>query len=1212
MPVAPTEQTYNIGPPSKRSPTRRHMHNYSLPSPSSSYAPHTIPRAARCQSSPTSSEFREAVYIPRETRDNPVKDACSKAPRNVRRSIHTTRTPEVSGAALRTAASNPSLSLLAYTNDEEPPPSTHVSTPLARSLSSASSACNNARGLPTLSRTASLSTRTRASPSKYKIGHPKRLSALSIMPLPFPLPPPDGFGSDVEWDIDPFACTSTSYPATQSKWSPDSSTLSLAHQINLPDTGSKKDQSAFEKLKGDIPSPTKLKGFFGKLSINRSPTASGFHFRSASTGKHGEAQGKLSRRPNSLITFGMLDEEKEDPDPLIENAMSTQNDGCDMIDFCSFVADALRLDGPEIEWHDVHSPAMLSATSPVSTEMRPASTQASIEKYIDVDGIAVTEYSSINASIQIPLPECLHASSFPSPTMRAVPNVLATSSDLSSLSSSPGNIYNSAPKPHPNQSRAFAIPPSPRIPPPHPPHSAPPPYGSGFVVKALGLGFLSPPTAPYSSLLSEGDTQTQRPRMAAVPPPSPSTRQLPPLPASPDVSPLQIQKPGYVGLTNFGVTDIGRPEIPPRSKLRPPPVKITTDFSEIPQTVLTQCEESEQCDALLLERRSPTHSRSSSLASLIISPMPTPPLHSRSSSVASFTMSPIPTPPRHSHSSSVASSLIISPMPTPPPLSPTSPASPSSTSIGPGFHFPPLVLPRLPPATPEPQLDMDALRTLILRRGRRSSGCESEDESEVGESLEAIARAHDDEHDDSSACTVTVPEFAWQEEPRAPPSRLSFYESAERIHTTSDIEDDDDATSIYSQFSSTYTFRSRPRSTQNMRRSVRRNAKHGRMSRRMTATSMMSIYSQASFSSQDAMDMPPMPALPWGLKRDSIGNVAEEPPDNDLGEMTFNAPEYAYAYSLDDSVDHRLEGVALAGRTAARSGEDFEAQLPLSTRANSKSSRSNEFDDWRALLTAQATGRGKRRTSSNISIVMDPVVAIRQAFIEVRPAFTDVGSLATNGSIGDISTTSTLIPASPHTLVPNRRQRTVRRIANSPSSPPRSNYQQPSSTSVNFIFDTETENGRSRREISSGLSTPFPFPGPEEKMKKARGVRSGLRGMKSRVSVLTNRLVSLTLPSSRSPSSPSFPTANSPGLYTHRHGTNSTLLPHPPTSPSTGATSASGSPSVSSSSSSSGGSTSTETSPPSSAGASWTPGLANGDALFLSPTATPSTFHMAS
>ncbi|KAJ6604675.1 hypothetical protein DFH09DRAFT_318041 [Mycena vulgaris] len=1231
MPIAPTEPAYNISP-TKRSPTQRHMHNYSLPSPTfASRATNPLP--TRCKSSPTLSEFRKAVYIPHTIGET----MCLGAREPVRlpsKPSRTTRPVQLGGtldalntASLRTAASDPGISLLAYMNDEEPNSVSH--SPALSGFQTRVSGCSSPSNSPSSSPSPRRPSTSPSRPMKQKPDGLKvnRYSTTPMTSLPFPLPPPPGLTSHFEWEIDPFACPSSPSATNhlsqlpESKWSPASSTLSLAHQPDSPRT-SPKTQTTFERLKGDIPSPTKLKHFFGRLSISRSPTsitASGSHFRSASVSKHGETQGHQVARRDSLVTFVIADEKKMDgADSLIENTKYAHNDGADNLgtpircrvshafhaghqDLSSVLPDTLRLEKGEINRNDVQFPAFVSQT-PISTETSPMSCRTSIVQPVDVDGIAVTEYSSISASIQIPLAaESLYASLHPPLTMRIpVPDAPTGSPNLPPSLASPANLYNSRINLHFDPSRALPIPPSPRIPPPNPPH---PPPGSDSVASVRDTGFPLPPILAqysFSSTPSSGGEASMERRIPAVPP-SPSRRRLPRLPPSLEIAPVQ----NPYSLVGDGSSDavVGPPAIPPRSRLRPPPVKITTDFSEIRHTILTKHEDSEQPDALSLEGTTIAHSRSSSIASLIISPLSPPPLHSRSSSTASIVVSPMPIRPQHSHSASISSSFMISPMPTPPPLSPTSPSSISELAL------PPLALPTIRPR--ESQLDMSALRALILlRSGRAPSECGSDHDSEIEDFLEAFARSSDD-RDDSSTYTLTTPEFSWQEETRPPPSRLSFYESVEPTHPSSDPEeeDQDDAASIYSQFSAAYTFRSLSRSTKRMR-SLRRNGTKGRMSRRMATTSMMSVYSQASFSSQDVMDLPPMPTLPWSLGGDLNEDVPEESlSEHGLGDMTFNAPEYAYAYSLDDYVGHSLEAIALAGGTAPRSGADFEARLPWTPRHNSGPSTSRDTDDWRALLTAQDKGKGKRRTSSNISVVgnvfapdIDPEVSTRPA-TGLAPLSDDAGSLATNGSVGDISTTSTVAPMS---LVPNRRQRTIRRVATSLPSSPRSNYQPPSSTSVNFIFDTETGNGEWRREMPLGESVPFPSLGPEEmNLKKARGMRSGLRGMRSRVSVLKNRLVSLSL-APRSPSSPSF--ANAAEFHP---GPKPYLSPYPP-SPSVTAhwPPTSVSPSVASSSSSSGGSASVETSTPSSA-SSWTPGLITGDGFLLSPVAAPTTFAMA-
>ncbi|KAJ7786339.1 hypothetical protein B0H16DRAFT_1708527 [Mycena metata] len=350
--------------------------------------------------------------------------------------------------------------------------------------------------------------------------------------------------------------------------------------------------------------------------------------------------------------------------------------------------------------------------------------------------------------------------------------------------------------------------------------------------------------------------------------------------------------------------------------------------------------------------------------------------------------------------------------------------------------------------------------------------------------------------------------------------------------------------------------------------------------------SMMSVYSQASFCAGDAIDLPST----------STGGAAEEV----LPDESFEAPEYAYAFALDDYVNHDLEGVALAGRTPNRSGADFEtAILPQLPAAESDVSTPEDPapGDWRALLTDQDQEKSNRRTSSNISVVGNVLSNVQDSEIAVyaRHPFADASSLATNGSIGDTSITSV------SSLLPNRRQKTVRRVAaGAPSTP--SNYQPPGSSSVNLIFDTEAKNGSSSRATRSRARAAFPFVDGDDK--QTRGVRSGLRGMKSRVNILTSRLVSLTIASSRSSSSRIPPSRRGADSYDRR--------PHPSSAPYFAMDAAPSWPStsVSPSSTTSWSSAGSAGGPPSRV-SSWTPGLANGDAPFLSRAATPSTVAMA-
>ncbi|KAJ7932375.1 hypothetical protein B0H13DRAFT_1955121 [Mycena leptocephala] len=1192
MSVHVVEPPHDIAPATKRSPTQRHMHNYSLPSPFSAER-RTIRQPLRCQSSPALSEFRQAVYIPdtnlHETKYVPVKNGSPRAPRHARKSSRVIGAVEVGGtsitcgtASLRAAGSDPGISLRAYNHvplsltAAVAAKNADVSSLPFSSVSPPPNPSSNPHGTSTSRPSTSPATAVKAKIDRLKLN---RLSTISIASLPFPLPTPPGLGSDVEWELDPFA---SSLP---SKWSPASSALSLAHRATPSDTAPKSDHNAINKLKGA--SPTRLKEFLTRLSLNRSPATSGFHFRSSSTSKDGEVQDSKSRRPDSRMTF-IADEENGGQKPLIED-MSTQNDDADILgtptpislilkagqqDVCSVDADAL--DTGDIDWNSsLLEFSVVPLTRPLSTATIPISTQTSIAKY--------TDDNSIIASVGNTLSGRFHAStSSPSPTMRApISDALATSSNLTTSLPS-----NSRPKTRSNQSRSLTIPPSPLTPPPHPPNSLP---SSECVARVFDFDFPSPAKSarlPPSPSLAAGETEMP---LQHIPPPSPSSRRLPYLPKSFEGS---LQNPNFIGCT---VAENRPPAVPPRSKLRPPPVKIPSNFSSMHPTIRPRNEVSGQCNAF--KPGSPAHSRSSSIASLTISPLSTPPTHSHSSSIASLTISPLPTPPmhssfasvmftdspkpvppQHSHSSSVASSFMISPMPTPPSLSPI---SPSSTSIQSPLDLSPIPPPCARPGTPEPKIDMDLLRKLIFEDddfGQNSSESDNEHESEVGESLEAIARAHrsiGDERRDSSAGTTSIPEFAWQEEPRAPPSRMSFYRSPspERIHPSSDIEDD--AVSIYSQFSSKYTFRSRSNGTRRLR-SVRRNGTKGR-SRRMAAMSMMSVYSQSSFTSRDTMDLPSVPTLPWGLTSDSIGGATEDLPDNDLGEMVFEAPEYAYAFSWDDYVGHGLEGVALAGRAPPRSGANFEAELPFSRRAGKPdfvASTDSAEADWRALLTGPDKGKSKRRTSSNISIVGN-VVTI------------------TGGSASDVSTTSTL-PLSPRGFVPNRRQRTIRRVTTTlPSSP--SSYQPPSSsTSVNFIFDAEDKNGGWRREMSPGDTERVPSVGPQEKLKPPEAfVRTaGDEEPRQRVEK----------PSCFS--HPSIISLSNVHTFPPRSPVSHDRPPIPASWPATLI-----SPTVSSHSS---GSASAPPSLPSSASSSWTPGLTGrGDASLLSPTEAPSTIAMA-
>ncbi|KAJ7293601.1 hypothetical protein C8J57DRAFT_32549 [Mycena rebaudengoi] len=286
MPVA-TENLSTPRPVSHRTPTQRHMHNYSLPSPISMRP--TTPRSpTRCQSSPTLSEYRKAVYIaPGFTIDD-------------RNPVFLPRHPPASSLPNSPSKSSTS-SIFAAQQADVPPPSltssehNHVSPPLTPD------SCSIKRPFT--------SPRT---PTKVKSTRSKgnRLSALSVSSLSFP-PISSSTPSYAECDADPFTSAPFSFPSGQemrSKWSPSSSTISLSQG---------RDQSAFEKLKGDIPvSTTKLREFFSRLSISRSPTSSTSPFKSTATNRR-ENRESYRNRPESPMTFVIVDEEKNDPDWLI-------------------------------------------------------------------------------------------------------------------------------------------------------------------------------------------------------------------------------------------------------------------------------------------------------------------------------------------------------------------------------------------------------------------------------------------------------------------------------------------------------------------------------------------------------------------------------------------------------------------------------------------------------------------------------------------------------------------------------------------------------------------------------------------------------------------------------------------------------------------------------------------------------------------------------
>ncbi|KAJ7615285.1 hypothetical protein DFH06DRAFT_125908 [Mycena polygramma] len=304
--------------------------------------------------------------------------------------------------------------------------------------------------------------------------------------------------------------------------------------------------------------------------------------------------------------------------------------------------------------------------------------------------------------------------------------------------------------------------------------------------------------------------------------------------------------------------------------------------------------------------------------------------------------------------------------------------------------------------------------------------------------------------------------------------------------------------------------------------------------------------------------------------------------------MVFEAPQYAYAFSWDDYVGHNLEGVALAGGSPSRSGVDLEAQLPFSPRGNPRQTPPETAgNDWRALLTGPDQVKGKRRTSSNISVVENfiPTIQASQLATIAGPAFAAVSPPATNGSVND---------------------RTIRRLPTTLPTSPYGNYQRSSPPSPNSIFGADTENPGRRHEKSSGGE---PYLSARAEQTQASGVRSGLRGMRNRVSVLKSRLVALTVPSSssRSPSSPSFPPKHAVESYERRYPIPSASSSATVPSSSAQWPSASVFPTASSTSSLPSGSASSLHS----SSSPWSPGFSRRHTSFPRPAATRPPFHGA-
>ncbi|KAJ7254087.1 hypothetical protein B0H12DRAFT_570990 [Mycena haematopus] len=448
----------DIIPASKGSPTQRHIHNYSLPSPFCAPLP-TTHRPTRCRSSPALSEFRQAVYIPGPYKFHGAEEASlqdvdltvakpytsCKSVRAVQ--VGVTCTPTM--AALRTPGLEPGLNAVLH------PSSTSflLSAPSIRQKRGESHTLRFSSVSPTSC--PSSSRRPSTLPSRALIGRLNRLSAASITSLPFPLPTPPGLGSDAEWEIDPFAAGPYSISAggrPSSRWS--SSTSSLPHQSKSAEALPERDQSTFEKFTGNNSAPLKLKELLRWLSINRNPATSGFHFRSQSARNSGDAvvREQKSKTPDTMMMFdeSIFVNEEEEPDPPVEENI-TQSDDANILgstiralsrmaakkNVCLIDTGTSRLDPADMTWNNSQVEAStMSATSPTSTDTSLMSTPASISKHIDVDRIAVPQDKSIIASsVENPLYDCIrtpHAPApFLSPTMRIpLPDVLPSSSNF--------------------------------------------------------------------------------------------------------------------------------------------------------------------------------------------------------------------------------------------------------------------------------------------------------------------------------------------------------------------------------------------------------------------------------------------------------------------------------------------------------------------------------------------------------------------------------------------------------------------------------------------------------------------------------------------------------------------------------------------------------------------------------------------------------------
>ncbi|KAK7064213.1 hypothetical protein R3P38DRAFT_2823070 [Favolaschia claudopus] len=1014
-------------------PTQRHMHNYSLPSTFQvCTALYPIPRPARCRSSPSLSQFREAVYIPGSSRIQDVQadDSSERSQDTLRRN-------------------NPS------------------STTLITSHSSSPTCFRERAATPSLiSRSPSSMCRPSTSLSGLITRKTSNLSLASVSSLPFPLPDPPGLGANTEWEIDVFAPYSSSIDSVpQSRWSPASSLSSLTQLPTCVDNGYCKTDRTTSRIEiKPKSSPMKLKAFLGRLSLHRAAKEPSFHAARQMVHTDREVD---SRAPNVAMTDEyntFIDGETVDglADDLVYNITSpnidVQNDdakivkaniypGCVNSQAGIHANDFARglLSNRDTAWRDTgHAETVFPSSTRSTTDPRLVSAQTSNHHYMNVDGI-VTDIPSVGKTFPS---GCFHASPVSSPSLPS--NTLAGRHTRN--------------KPSSNSLRALRTGPSPLTPPPSPQRSPPSPVANH---KFLDTDHQPESTlAHYSASFSPPPGRVTEMWLRTLSPPPPEREICRPL--SPQASPLQAQKNNQDFFTSQ------KPVIPPRSKLRPPPVKIPT------RTSVIEAENTQRCCLSSSNGSLPMDSPASSIRT--ISPLPTPPIHFGSSSNISSTQS------HSSHAASLDSSdFIISPMPTPP-------------------HSPKAFTPCARTITSEPGVNQHSRRSPSDSVGPR-----------LRRSDHAITPAHPSSNRKSSIRRPLIPEFASQEEPRSPPSRISFYESPPPSPVSSESDIDDDAMSVYSHFSSAY-YTSRRRPSRHRRvRSVRRSGSkgRGRATGQMAPMSMTSIYSQASFCSPvDQLLVSPLPQ--------STGGVEDDVTDNELVPAVFEASTYPYAHSRDDYSGRALKPSVPALRSPMRSGVDFEPRPPLSRREKIGDVPHN--DQWRDVLDIQRKANSTRRTSSNVSVVGHPI-GVNPRQITKAPAI---------GIIHEFPPTSTP-PTSPIPLVPNRRKQTNHHRFGpfAPSTP-----SLPTCTIPHPPPNTWMLNGSSNPSEISLSKVPLPqAPLPAKPNDVAPQTGSGLRGMKKHLSSFRN-LMSFSF--SRSQSSPS-PTSSTTSF--HKAALHSDRLP---------------------------------------------------------------------